>query len=213
MMETQLSRLQIVVLAAGFSTRLGRSKSLATICGSSLIRRTLTTLSNATRQTILVITAPRPARVQAELRGFRVSILANPRRAAGLSTSVALALRKGRWSSGMLFVPVDFADLDALDLKRLISRWRASKRRVTARRTSNGAATPLILPKFLYLEAARQTGDVGLRGFVAGLRRDQSMLLNLPSAERDVDTTLDLAMARRRAMRRKNSLYRCTRSC
>jgi molybdenum cofactor cytidylyltransferase len=198
MMETQLSSLQIVVLAAGFSKRLGRSKSLATIRGTSLIRRTVTTLSKVTHQTILVITAPRPSRAQAELRGLRVSILANPRRAAGMSTSVALALRKGRWSSGTLFLPVDFADLNALDLKRLISRWRGSKRKVTARRTSNGAATPLILPKFLYRKAARQTGDIGLRDFVAGLRGEQRTLLNLSSAERDVDTTHDLAMARRR---------------
>jgi molybdenum cofactor cytidylyltransferase len=199
MMETQLSSLQIVVLAAGFSTRLGRSKSLATIRGTSLIRRTLTTLSKVTRQTILVVTAPRPTRLHAELRGLRVSILPNPRRAAGLSTSVALALRKARWSSGTLFLPVDLADLNAFDLKRLISRWRASKRRIAGRRTSNGAATPLILPKFLYLAAARQTGDVGLRDFVAGLDSQQPTLLNMSSAERDVDTMHDLTIARRRA--------------
>ena len=207
MMETQLSSLQIVVLAAGFSTRLGRSKSLATIRGISLIRRALTTLSEITRQNILVVTAPRPTRVRAELRGFRVSILANPRRAAGLSSSVTLALRKGRWSSATLFLPVDCPDLNALDLGRLISRWRASKRRVAARRTSNGAATPLILPKFLYREAARQTGDVGLRDFVAGLRAEQRTLLDVPSAKHDVDTRHDLAIARRRALRQKSRCY------
>jgi len=95
------------------------------------------------------------------------------------------------------------------DLARLISRWRAARRCVIARRIGRqeGAAragVPLILPRWLYSRALGVTGDVGLRDLVSGLPAPQRVLLNLPSATLDVDTPQDLRAARRRlrALRR-----------
>jgi molybdenum cofactor cytidylyltransferase len=208
MMDSPLSSLKIVVLAAGHSTRLGRPKALANIHGVSLLRRTIAVLSQVTRQNIVVVTAPRATRVRVELRGCRVAFVANHGRARGLSTSVALALRKTRWSAGTLFLPVDFAELAPRDIKRLISRWRGAKRRVAARRISGRASTPLILPKFLYPRARWLTGDVGLRDLVADLHQEQLTLLDISSAAHDIDTAQDLAAARRRAPR-QIAMSRC----
>jgi molybdenum cofactor cytidylyltransferase len=201
MMDSPLSSLKVVVLAAGRSTRLGRPKALVSIHGVSLIRRTIAVLSQVTCQSIVVVTAPRAARMRVELRRCRVTFVANHGRARGLSTSVALALRKTRWSAGTLFLPVDFAELAPRDIKRLISRWRGAKRRVAARRISGRPATPLILPKFLYPRARWLIGDIGLRDLVAELHQEQLTLLEISSAAHDIDTAQDLADARRRAPR------------
>jgi molybdenum cofactor cytidylyltransferase len=201
MSDCQLSSLQIVVLAAGLSVRLGRPKMLERIHGRSLILRTIAVLAQVTPQTIVVVTAPRAARLRAELRGCRVSFVVNAGRAGGLSTSVALALRKTRYSRATLFLPADLAELKPRDVSRLIQRWRGTSRRVVARRTAGRPSAPLILPRFLYPLAQRLSGDVGLRALVAELPRELYTLVELPSAARDIDTPGDLEKARRKSPR------------
>jgi molybdenum cofactor cytidylyltransferase len=195
------SGLRIVVLAAGFSTRMGRSKALVTIGGVSLIRRTVAVLSQFATNNIVVVTAPRATRLRVELRGYPVTVITNSQRAHGLSSSVIRALRETRHGAATLLLPVDLGELMPRDIARLISRWRIAKRRVVACRIDGRASTPLILPKWLYPEARRLTGDVGLRALVAALPQEQRMLVEVLSAVRDIDTPRDLVAARTRIAR------------
>jgi molybdenum cofactor cytidylyltransferase len=197
MMHEDLSGLRIVVLAAGFSTRMRRSKALVTIRGVSLIRRTVAVLSQFTATNIVVVTAPRAARLRVELRGYPVTLLVNPQRSRGLSSSVIRALRETRYGAATLLLPVDLGELMPRDIARLISRRHSAKRRVIASRLDGRASTPLILPKWLYPRARRLAGDVGLRALVAALPVEQRVLVEVSSAIRDIDTPGDLAVARR----------------
>ena len=61
--------------------------------------------------------------------------------------------------------------------------------------THGGA--PLILPRWLYARALAVTGNGGLRDWVNGLPPELRVLVDLPSAELDVDTPQDLQAARR----------------
>ena len=201
MIGGELARLRIVVLAAGFSTRMGRSKALARIHGVSLIRRTIAVLAPFAVKKIIVVTAPRSSRMRVELRGQHVTLVANPARALGLSTSVLRGLRVARFSGATLLLPMDLAELASRDISRLLSRWRSAQRRVTARRLGGRSSTPLILPRWLYPRVAGLAGDVGLRELLAALPADCRTLVDLPSAVRDVDTPQQLAAARRGARR------------
>jgi CTP:molybdopterin cytidylyltransferase MocA len=96
---------------------------------------------------------------------------------------------------------MDLAELKAADLERLISRWSGSRRRVVARRVGERAAVPLILPRALYPRVREIAGDVGLRNLLAELPANRRTLIDLPSAERDVDTPQELGDARRRVHR------------
>lgn len=202
MKSSRLPQLCIVVLAAGYSRRLGRSKALARVHGSSLLRRTALVLAPLVTSALVVIAPPRARRFRAELRRIPSSLLANSQRSEGLASSVRLGLRHARFCAGVLIVPVDLALLERRDLRRLIARWRAARRRVAARRIGaehSGArgAAPVILPKRLFAAAARCAGEVGLRELIASLRPDERVLVDLPSALFDVDTREDLQQARR----------------
>jgi CTP:molybdopterin cytidylyltransferase MocA len=151
---------------------------------------------------IVLVLPPRAARHRIEARGLKVIFAANPLRAAGLSSSVRRGIMVSRYSAGLLILPVDLAALDQRDLARLISHWRAARRRLVARRIPgrSGAphgGAPLILPHWLYARALEVTGDTGLRDLVRGLPVRQRTLLDLPSASWDVDTPADLLNARR----------------
>jgi molybdenum cofactor cytidylyltransferase len=202
MKSGNLPKLRIVVLAAGFSTRLGEPKALSRVRGVTLLKRTIRVLGAfRAGADIIVVTPPRNARYAATLRGPSrgVVLVANPQRAKGLASSVRAGLTRSRCSAGVLLLPVDLADLERRDIARLIARWRGARRRVVARGLEGRAATPLILPRWLYPRALESAGDSGLRGLVRRLPHSLLSLVELPSAAFDVDTAAELARARRRA--------------
>jgi CTP:molybdopterin cytidylyltransferase MocA len=212
MMSGVLPRLAIVVFAAGLSTRLGAPKALVRVRGVSLLVRTLRVLAP------LAISAPVRVVIPARAPRYRIGIgptasfIPNPRRAAGLATSVVLGLRQSRHDAAALLLPVDLAQLESRDLERLATRWRGARRRVVAHRIVTGpthadrgagaaagmAGTPLILPRRLFREAVQVTGDRGLRDWLRGLPVQEVNMVPMVSADLDVDTPRDLAEARRR---------------
>ena len=187
----------MVVLAAGFSTRMGRPKALACLRGTSLIVRTLQVLAPFASAPIIVVVPPRSARLRAELRHLRPVLVENALRGEGLSSSVRRGLRKARYAPAVLLVPMDLPYLERRDVARLIARWRSGRRRVAARRIGAEAATPLVLPRRLYRRACEIAGDVGLKLLMRELPPRDIALVSLPSAAFDVDTAHDLRRARR----------------
>jgi molybdenum cofactor cytidylyltransferase len=194
---SEVPGLRILILAAGFSRRLGRTKALARVRGQSLLRRTAALLAPLSGEPLVIVTPPRCAAYRHQLRGLGARLVANPGRASGLSGSLRLGLRHTRWSAAALIVPVDLAGLERADIDRLLRRWRGAPRRIAARRIGMRGGTPLILPSRLYPRAHALAGDIGLRDLLAGLAESERVLVDMPSAARDVDTPLDLQQARR----------------
>jgi CTP:molybdopterin cytidylyltransferase MocA len=102
--------------------------------GFSLLRRTLTLVSRLAPAKVIVVIPRHSARHRIEARGLEVIFAANPRRADGLSSSVRRGIALARYSPALLLLPVDLASLRERDLARLISRWRAARRCMIARR-------------------------------------------------------------------------------
>jgi molybdenum cofactor cytidylyltransferase len=190
-------RLQIIVLAAGFSARLGQPKALARVHGVSLLRSTLELAATLECAKITAVVGRNSARHRAQAGAVRVTFVANSRRNHGLSSSVRLGIAKARHSPAVLLMPVDLANLKARELALLVRRWRATPRCVIARRIGRSGAVPLILPRRLYPRALGVVGDVGLRELIAQLPADSRVLVDLPSASVDIDTAQDLKAVRR----------------
>jgi molybdenum cofactor cytidylyltransferase len=191
-------KLQIVVLAAGFSSRLGQPKALARVHGVSLLRRTLKVASNLGADRIVVVVPRNAARYRIEARAMKVRWAVNAHRVQGLSSSVRRGIAAARYAPAILLLPADLIHLTSQDLFRLVQRWHSARRRLIARRIHLSGATPVILPRWLYARASSLAGDVGLRELVAQLPADSRVLVDLPSAVWDVDTPQDLRHARRR---------------
>jgi CTP:molybdopterin cytidylyltransferase MocA len=122
---------RIVVLAAGFSTRLGSSKALARVRGRSLLDRTLEVLAPFATRSIVVVIPPGAGRYRIGRRVHRPTFVVNSRRAQGLSSSVCRAITYARYSCAVLLLPVDLVELERRDIAKLISRWRGAGRAAT----------------------------------------------------------------------------------
>jgi molybdenum cofactor cytidylyltransferase len=202
MNDVSFSRLQIIILAAGFSSRLGRPKALARVHGVSLMRGALELAATLKCARVVAVVARHSAQHRAQARGIDVTFVTNSRRNQGLSSSVRRGIAEARYAPAVLLMPVDLGSLKSRELARLIRRWRAAPRCVIARRIGPLGAAPLILPRRLYPRALRITGDVGLRELIAQLPADSRVLVDLPSAASDIDTPQDLKAARRSFRRR-----------
>jgi len=194
---TRSLRLQIIVLAAGFSSRLSRPKALARVHGVSLLRSACELAATLGCAKILAVVPRNSARYRAQTRGIDVTFVTNSRRNQGLSSSVRSGIAAARYAPAVLLLPVDLGDLKSRELVRLVRRWRAVPRSVIARRIGRIGAAPLVLPRRLYPRALQITGDVGLRDLIMQLPADNRVLVDMPSAASDIDTAQDLEAARR----------------
>jgi molybdenum cofactor cytidylyltransferase len=197
-MNTPAPKLNIVVLAAGFSSRLGQPKALARVHGVSLLRRTVTLAAALQAARIIVVAPPAAARYRAQARARNLTVVGNSHRVEGLSSSVKCGVKHAWNGAAVLLLPVDLANLQLRDLRRLVQRWRAAPGRTYATRLGTRGGIPLILPKRLFPLALHARGDTGLRALLAELPPAQRELVELPSAKFDVDTVPDLAAARSR---------------
>ena len=191
-------QLRVLILAAGFSSRLGEPKAIARIQGSSLLRTALELAACSAPARIIAVVPRNAARYRIEARRLDVAFQVNLQRAQGLSSSVRRGISAARYAPAILFLPVDLVNLRRRDLRRLISSWRATRRCVIARRIGRQGGTPLILPRWLYSRGIKLRGDIGLREMVNSLPRAALRLVDLPSAAMDIDTPQDLEAARRR---------------
>jgi molybdenum cofactor cytidylyltransferase len=191
-------KLQIVVLAAGFSSRLGQPKALARAHGVSLLRRTLKVASSFFADRIVVVVPRNAARYRIEARGVKVRWVENAQRTRGLSSSVRRGIAAACYAPAILLLPTDLSHLKNRDLFKLVQRWQSAPRRLTARKIDQSGAAPVILPRWLYPLASSLAGDVGLRELIGQLPAGSRTLVEMPSAAWDVDTPQDLQDARRR---------------
>jgi molybdenum cofactor cytidylyltransferase len=194
-------KLQIVVLAAGFSSRLGEPKALARLHGVSLLRRTLKVASSFFADRIVVVVPRNAARYRIEARGVKVRWVENAQRTQGLSSSVRRGIAAACYASAIMLLPADLSRLKNRDLFKLVQRWQSAPRRLTARKIDQSGGAPVILPRWLYPRASSLAGDVGLRELIGQLSAESRVLVELPSAAWDVDTPQDLRRARRRFRR------------
>ena len=187
----------IVILASGFSTRLGAPKALALLHGVTLLEHLVRKLAPLSRLPAAIVVPPRSGTRRAASRRGLIC-LNNPNRAHGLSSAVRVALRHARHSPGVLLLPVDLAELRTESLARMINRWRGRRRTVVARRLGSRGVIPMILPRHYFHLADRLTGDSGLRDWMSTLGRDELVLMDMRGADNDIDTPVELARARRR---------------
>lgn len=196
-------RPQVVVLAAGLSTRLGQPKALARVRGETLLQRTIANALRLDPAAVVIMTPPKAGRYR-QAAGVSAAVaknirwVANPLRLGGLSTSVRKGIVAARHAPAILFLPADFALLKGRELERLLQRWRSSPRRLIARRIGPSGGAPLILPGWMYPRALAIEGDMGLRELVEKMNPAQRALVDMPSAALDIDTPQDLREARRR---------------
>ncbi len=185
-----------VVLAAGHSSRLGRSKQLLPLQGEPLLRHTVRRVLASSLDDVLVVIGHEAEAIRETVADLPVGIVVNPDSALGQSTSVRAGLRALHpETEAVIFLLGDQPAVAPEVIDALIVAWQEMKASVVAPSYSDGVGHPVLFDRRVFPELATLRGDMGARRVVRAHERAGS-LHRVPVAgpiPPDIDTASDYA--------------------
>lgn len=184
-----------LLLAAGGSSRLGRSKQLLSFQGRPLVRRSAELLAGLTTQ-VVVVTGAQADEVTAALAGLPVQTCVNTRWREGVGSSIALGVRSlPHPVAGLLLLLCDQYRLSEDDLQGLIAAWHEDPERIVAAKWGGAFGPPVIFPSTYFRQLGRLSGDLGARRLLVE-QRSRVRFVEIDSAAYDVDDAVGLEWMR-----------------
>lgn len=182
-----------IVLAAGFSRRMGRPKLLLELRGKAIVRWSVEAIAPLVED-LIVVTGPDDGGLRAALAGLRVRFATNPRPHEGQGSSIAAGIAALKpWTRAVLVALGDQPRVPDDVVPALLEAWRRSAKPIVAPVYAGTQGTPVLFAGEVFAELGRLTGDAGARGVVQA----QPERVELVSFERpmppDVDTPEDYA--------------------
>ncbi len=182
-----------LVLAAGASRRLGTAKQLLRIRGRRLLSRTIDAAEAVTPNRVVVVVGADALRIRLLIRRHHPGThsVDNSHWAEGMAGSLqaGLAVLPARATAALLLLS-DQPAVGEATLRRLIRAWWSRPGKAAAAAYGSVVGVPAILPRTLWREARRLSGDTGARKL---LRVGQTVAtVDMPEAAWDIDTPEDL---------------------
>ncbi|EJJ28823.1 nucleotidyltransferase family protein [Rhizobium sp. CF142] len=166
------SRVAVVLLAAGASSRLGSEghhKLLATFDGVPLVRRIAERAVSSIADTVVVVTGARSEDVAVAIDGLDLRLVVNAEYRSGMASSLGAGLRALAITEyvGVLVLLADMPKIETDHINRLIAAFRASPVPSVVRSVHNAQpGNPVILPRALFERVGTLEGDVGARRLI-----------------------------------------------
>lgn len=179
-----------VILAAGFSSRMGAFKPLLPLGEKTVLERIAGTLiaSGIPRKNIVVVTGHNREALAETIKKLRVKKAFNPRFEQGMFTSIqigASAVPEGL--EGFFIMPVDCPLISKKILKKMIAEFDPEKFSVACYRGKKGH--PLLVPEKFRREIIEHDGKNGLKAITdRDFRLMQRMETGFEGVVMDMDT-------------------------
>jgi len=192
--------LEIVILAAGASSRLGSSKQLLTINGESLVYRAANTASKLAAifnlKPPLVIVGKDQTEVKQSITDLPVLTIYNAQWQQGMGYSIATAVNHlDAQTSAVLIMTCDQVLLNSELLKPMIKKWQSNRQQIIASTYQETIGIPVIFPRQCFTELLKLNSDKGARQVIEKYK-PQLLLFDLPEAAQDLDTREDAVQIR-----------------
>ena len=162
-----MSRIAIVILAAGASKRMGISKQLLRHRGRTVIRHAADTALGSTCRPVVVVLGANAEEIHPEVEGLPVQILQNPHWAEGLGSSIhvgieALASQADPPEAVVLSL-CDQPLVSSDDIEALVAAYRSTKRPIIASQYAGTLGVPALFAQPMLSELLSLAGDAGAK--------------------------------------------------
>ena len=183
-------RYAAVILAAGFSSRMGEFKPLMRLCGENLLSRCAGVFKSCGISDVIVVTGHRHVEVEKEAGNLGIGFVFNPDFGSGMYSSICCGVKAVSGVDGFFLLPVDIPLVRAATLTALQEQFNGGEVLIPCFDGDRGH--PPLIP-FDYVDRIREYGgDGGLRKLLELFPRrdiegwDSSIL-------KDVDTRQDFS--------------------
>ena len=192
-----MSKLAIIIIAAGNSSRLGQPKQLVSKGHCSLLKYTAEIALQHT-QSVTCVVGYDAKTISRELNGLSVECLINLNWQQGMGTSIACGIKNLTQDiDGVMILLCDQWALTSQDLEMLIQQWKQNPTEIVAsqypgkKSEADIIGVPAIFSKQFFNQLA-QLKETGARKILMS-NLDNVIPLKIQNAELDLDTPEDLA--------------------
>lgn len=162
-----------VILAAGYSTRMGQLKALMHLDGISMLQRNISLFSQTDFQNIWVVAGYEKEQVRSAIKDKHVETVLNPDFSKGMFTSIQAGLGAAKdCETGCFLMPVDFPLVKIETLESLIEAVERHPDKFVVPTFHGKKGHPLFIPT-KYIDAIlTYSGPNGLKGITDTHRED-----------------------------------------
>src|SRR5260221_8643253 len=143
-----------IVLAAGSSSRMGRSKQLLKIDSETLIRKTVKTVVGAGANETLVVLGADIEKIKNELSDLSVYTVTNPEFEKGMGNSLKCGLKyvmkKNSEAEAVMILVCDQPLLNSVHLKKIVEEYLTTKSPIVASFYSGSNGVPALFNKSMF---------------------------------------------------------------
>jgi molybdenum cofactor cytidylyltransferase len=188
----QTDEIGILILAAGSSSRMGMSKQMLPVGGTSLLGKTITAALQAKFTNIIVVLGSNADEHRIAANEFPVTTLMNSDWQKGMGTSIKVGLNYFRETSikGIIILVCDQPTLSSEILINLVLEQRKSKKAIIACRYARTLGVPALFMADTFQKLLALQDEHGAKKIILENQDDVSSTA-FPSGEIDLDTPED----------------------
>ncbi|MBA2520225.1 MAG: molybdenum cofactor cytidylyltransferase [Chloroflexia bacterium] len=156
-----------IILAAGQSSRLGRSKQLLPLAGRPLLAHVIAHAAASDLDETILVLGHEATAIAAALGDLGQRTMINPEYAAGQSTSVRAGLSAvSPESDAVMFLLGDQPTVTSEIINALLTAYRTKRAPILVPTYGGQRGNPVLFDRALFPELHRVTGDEGARAIV-----------------------------------------------
>ncbi|MES2491315.1 MAG: nucleotidyltransferase family protein [Pseudomonadota bacterium] len=190
-----MSRICIVLLAAGNSSRFGSPKLLSPIGDSTLIAHAARAALK-TGVPLIVVTGAYAEQITAALEDINARLIHNSDWEEGMGTSIATAFRHllndVNVFDAAIVCPADMPLVGAAQFQRLIDAHQKTPKRIIVSDLGEAQGPPCLFPRHYFEELTKLHGPQGARTLLKE-HKAEIISVAMPEAAMDIDTPDDYA--------------------
>ncbi len=185
-----------IILAAGGSSRLGKSKQLLSFRGKTLIRHVTDVATEANCSPVIVVAGNGADQIRRELTDTSAVVVANASWQSGVGSSVSCGVR---WLIGnnegiraAVLLVCDQPSVDQDVINRLIELYQLTRKPIIASIYNATIGVPALFEKSFFPDLMKLNGDEGAKKIILA-HRDRVAEFEFPQGAFDIDTLADVA--------------------
>jgi len=189
--QGEQSNIAILLLAAGSSSRMGRSKQLLPIQGEPLLLRTTKAALQSQANNTVVVLGANAEKHEAVIKHLPVTIIVNDEWEQGMGNSLKMGLRHLTYTypdlKAVLVLVCDQPLLTTAVLDELIRAHHETKKEIVASFYGDSPGVPVIFDRTLFLQLSQLKDQQGAKKIILE-NKEQVHAMAWPEGEIDLDT-------------------------